>query len=471
MADTDVLAKLRALGDAVRYKSGLSSSMTLDEMASAIRELDSGVMLNHVLQGDAVTLEASATSVRDRACEYMYTLPGVDLPFASKVGAYAFQYCSDLTTVDLPTAQVIGSSAFLHCAKLSDLSIPEVVTIYNNAFDWCVDLSEVTLPECTSAGNYAFQSCSDLTTVNAAKMGSTGEGAFLSCANLKSAFMPMLSTVGTRAFMGCSELSDVYAPNIVTLGQSAFQSCQQLPAMTLPNVSTIGSSAFQGCYRLMTMDLTGIWSIPNLTNANAFDQTPLRNQSAYTGAWGSIYVPAHLWQHIRTYGQWSYMSARFASVAHAEGSLVDAFPEGVSVHTATGVTVEESSAEDGVAALSMTQTGAGNYGVCVQLDGLTNGTCYAVDLDMTVEGASYRTGNYRLGLYASPSPKTNFADYAQWLNNVERDNVQHHYTWTFIATGETGYLDLVTSGLNTGSHAIEITGLTVHEATYSIGGA
>lgn len=469
MADTDVIAKLSALGDAVRYKGGFSDAMTLDEMASRIRGLDSGMALNRLLQGDAVTLEASASSIRDRACEYHYTLPGVSLPFAETIGAYAFQFCSDLTRVDLPAATLIKPSAFYSCQRLTDLSLPSVVTIQDNAFRACTDLSQVTLPACETIGSSAFQQCSDLTRVDAPEAGTIQYAAFFQCSNLSELLAPNATLVGLQAFQNCVDLTRLDLGRLGRVNQSAFQNCQNLSEMALPMLSYVESSAFRDCYRLTGMDLTGIWSVPYLANANAFDQTPLRNNSTYTGAWGSIYVPSQLYPYISTWGQWSYMTSRFASVAHAEGALVDAFPDGVRFPTTSGVTVTESSAGEGVASFTATQSGAGSYGITVALDGLTEGTCYAVGLDLTVAGESYRTGNYRLGLYASPTEKSNFGSYDQWLDNVERDGETHHYTWTFTAIGETGYLDIITSGLNTGSHTIDAANLTVHECTYQIG--
>ena len=137
--------------------------------------------------------------------------------------------------------------------------------------------------------------------------------AFVNCKSLKTINFPEASFVSTAAFSSCTSLEKAILPKCSEVQQNAFSYCPSMSEVSLGNCTFIGSSAFASCHRLISLNLTKCTQVPNLSN-NAFKSTPVANYSGSAGQFGSVYVPASLYDSFRTATNWSSMSARMVSV-------------------------------------------------------------------------------------------------------------------------------------------------------------
>ena len=162
----------------------------------------------------------------------------------------------------------------------------------NYAFAGCFNLTSVDFPNCTSIGRSAFYSCSSLTSVN-----------FSKCVNIEN-----------YAFGGCSKLISINFPSCTSIGFGAFAYCYSLTSVSFPSCTSIGSYGFSCCYNLLSLYLLGS-SIPSLNHINAFTSTPISDYTASTGGvYGSIFVPASLYNSYIAATNWSVYSSRIVSV-------------------------------------------------------------------------------------------------------------------------------------------------------------
>ena len=140
-----------------------------------------------------INLDNSASFVASSVFGGNKTIQTVNLPYATRVGNYAFQECSSLSQVSLPVCEYIGSNAFYRCISLSQMSLPVCTHIGVYAFVRCSSLSQVSLPVCSYIDNIAFSSCISLSQVS----------------------LPMCSFIGDFAFNNCISFS------IITIGYSS----------------------------------------------------------------------------------------------------------------------------------------------------------------------------------------------------------------------------------------------------------
>lgn len=213
-------------------------------------------------------------------------------PTISSIREYAFYYCSNLTEASFPSCKTVGSRAFYFCSSLTSVSFPNCSYIGDFAFHNC-RITQASFPSCKTIGSSAFQSCTSLTNANFPSCTAIYGSAFQSCSRMTQASFPMLSFIGANAFRSCSRLTDV----------------------SLPNCSTIGSSAFYGCSSLSQVYLFGSQRV--VLSTSAFVITPMSN-SSYLGYFGSIYVPASLYDAYISATNWSLFSARIVSLTSEE---------------------------------------------------------------------------------------------------------------------------------------------------------
>ena len=186
--------------------------------------------------------------------------------------SYAFYSCGSLLTLNISNCNYIGTSAFYFCKKLStNISFSTCTKVETCAFYACWSIPMVSLPECTY--------------------------------------------IGTDAFAICKSLSYAYLPKVSEVLSYTFISCFCLSTVILSSCHFIGGSAFQNCYNLLSLNLTGLSSVPGMNNINAFSSTPISNYTTSTGGvYGSIYVPASLYNSFTTATNWTKYSARIVSV-------------------------------------------------------------------------------------------------------------------------------------------------------------
>ena len=134
MAITD---KLTAIANAIRSKTGITDTMTLDEMSNAIKNIQTGMVTS------------------DNRCA---TIPD-----------YLFFGCTNLSLTELPSGVTsIGIGAFGHCTSLALTELPSGVTsIGARAFENCTNIHSLTFKGTPNAiSKNAFFGCTNLTTIN-----------------------------------------------------------------------------------------------------------------------------------------------------------------------------------------------------------------------------------------------------------------------------------------------------------------
>ena len=159
----------------------------------------------------------------------------------------------------------------------------------------------------TSIGATALNSCSSLTSVNFPLVNSIGNNAFATCRKLTSVNFPLATSIGNSVFMTCSSLTSVNFPLVNSIGSYAFSGCSSLTSVNFPLVNSIGIYAFNGCSNLKSLILRNE-SICNLSNANAFNGTPIASGTGY------IYIPSALVDTYKSASNWSTYANQFRAL-------------------------------------------------------------------------------------------------------------------------------------------------------------
>ena len=251
-----VHSKMTAIADAIRGKTGGTNPLTLDQMATAIAEIQTGG------GGDEMYIALSNDTLSD------YSLPsGVN-----KVRAYLFAGSKNLKTADLSALDVngggtIGSSAFYQCEKLESVVFPSGQTgvqwMGSRAFSGCKSLKEV----------YISVSCT-------------------------------FSTLATYLFADCTALTKFVAPlTRTTQTNGMFARCSALTLVDMMG-GAFGRWYFEHCSSLTTLVLRNN-TVVTLANIDTFQGTPF----ASDGTGGRVYVPAALIESYQTATNWSTLYA------------------------------------------------------------------------------------------------------------------------------------------------------------------
>ena len=184
----------------------------------------------------------------------------------------------------------IWNNAFLDCTQLNSVYITDLAT-------WCgitftsssnplaneADLylngnlvSNVTFANIQTVGNCAFYGCTSIVQVEIPDTVTTlGTYTFSHCVNLQTATISR-NTPGTGAFRECTSLTNVVLEEgFQTTGTNAFYGCTGLTRVSFPStISTISNGAFSGCTNLAIFDFRKSTSVPTLSSATAFRNTP-----------------------------------------------------------------------------------------------------------------------------------------------------------------------------------------------------
>lgn len=272
---------------------------------------------NHAFQYCSGLTTASfplCTLIEENAFQYCSGLTMASFPSCTSIGPSAFQYCSSLTMVSFPLCTSIAGYAFYSCSSLTAASFPSCTTIGTRAFQFCIVLSSVSFPLCTTIGSYAFYDCDNLTEVNFSICKSIVAYTFYDCGGLTTINFPSCSSIGGSAFYRCNNLVATSFPICKTIGAYAFQSCSNLTTLSFPSCSMISNYAFAYCYNLLSLYLLGS-SVATLSNVSVFHSTPISSYTAFTnGVYGSIFVPASLYDSYITATNWLVYSSRIVSM-------------------------------------------------------------------------------------------------------------------------------------------------------------
>lgn len=272
-------AHIQDIAAAIREKNGSSATYKVSQMGAAVRAITSGSGGGQSGDGTDVALSVLRGTISDLS------------PF------------SGLTS--------IRGGAFMNCKSITSASFPACTSIGSYAFNSCTSLTSVSFPACTSIGSYAFASCTSLTSVNFPVCKTISTYTFRSCASLVSANFPVCTSIGTYAFSNCTSLKTANFAACTVVTNAVFYNCSSLKSAVF-SASKFYSSAFTNCSRLMSLTNT-YSSVATLSNTNAFQNTPM-SESSYTGAFGSIYVPASLVASYKAATNWATYAARITSI-------------------------------------------------------------------------------------------------------------------------------------------------------------
>lgn len=133
--------KLTAIADAIRSKTGETGSLTTDQMAEKITNIQTG---DTALTKMLLSRQSSISS-----------LDTTPLNITS-YGKYAFSYIYRLHSVKDDNVTYIGEHAFNDCYDLDNVNFPKTESVSDYAFSGCAQLKTLSLPLCTYVGRYAF---------------------------------------------------------------------------------------------------------------------------------------------------------------------------------------------------------------------------------------------------------------------------------------------------------------------------
>lgn len=306
--------------DTIRSKAGVTGSMTVSQAADAVESISGG--------GGSEDVKAFI----ERGALSLYNSE------ASRVGAQAFlSWTSGLTYVNMLNVTTISTQAFMNCKSLETAIFNNVKSIASQAFNSCIKLESVNMPLLSSAQSNVFANCSALTSVSFPLLDSIQTNLFVKCSTLNNVYLPNASFIGQSAFAYCGELEHAdFLSGVKTIGSSAFQSCSKLQSVNAPVASVVSTGAFSDCtalstatfgsnaliygyaffrcYNLLSLNLLAS-SVCRLSNTTALSSTPIEGYTTSTGGvYGSIFVPASLYDQYISATNWSVFSSRFVSV-------------------------------------------------------------------------------------------------------------------------------------------------------------
>lgn len=254
---------LSDIGNAIRNLNDSSDTYKIEDMAEAIENIPQ---------------EGAWIKINDVAARRI----GENITINTNIGAYAF-YNSDVESV------------VMNCA-----------TIGANAFDACASLKNAEF-------NYTGTGTPTI-----------ANNLFLNCSNLESFKHPYTANIGSNTFQNCSQLGPFFVINCGGVWTSAFQNCAKLQAIDFgPRLAGSGlsrPSMFYGCSILKTLILRGTTNIWEISNTNAFTNTPFA--SGKSGS--TLYVPQALITTYQEATNWSTILAyENNQILPIEGSIYE----------------------------------------------------------------------------------------------------------------------------------------------------
>jgi hypothetical protein len=310
--------KMTAIADGVRTLSGESGKMGLDAMSEKIAIANTTVdgqsdliyQIKVALRGKTAGSGEGAKEEQEKTVNIKENGPTEVIPDENKTLSKV------VINVNVPTQGGNDYELFAGVADRSILNIGSEATqnikqIGNHAFYYCTQLQTANFPVCTEIKSFAFAYCWNLTSVSFPACEYVRTSAFLYCSNFTSISFPAVTYLESYAFAHCNKLSEVTFPVCRTIGPSVFRNCSNLTTATF-SASYIQSSAFTGCSNLMSF--TNMYtSVAALASSKVFYSTPM-STSSYTGAYGSIYVPASLVAAYKAKTNWTVYADRITSI-------------------------------------------------------------------------------------------------------------------------------------------------------------
>lgn len=192
--------------------------------------------------------------------------------------------------------------------EISDASVTSMRGSY--LFDGCSYLTSISLPALsTFPGAMPFSSMTP--NLETATFGVTAIAGtyFLSCTKLREVNLPNCVWIASSAFKQCTSLATISMPSLRSIYQDAFRSAA-LTTASFPSCSMISGYAFGNCSSLRSLYLMGS-VVPSLA-VTAFYMTPLIESTF--GGYGSIYIPASMYDSYMASYTWNQLSSRIVGV-------------------------------------------------------------------------------------------------------------------------------------------------------------
>lgn len=137
---------------------------------------------------------------------------------------------------------------------------------------------------------------------------------------------------------------------------------------------------------------------------------------------------------------------------------------GVVISALNGVYPITNSVVNNVGSLSASESSAGFEGFNIALPNLTVGTTYTINFDFQYTDAEWM-GSYRSGVKIRDTNYSDFTNWTDWTENIDRDLLKHNHQMTFTATAATMYLSFNVCGLSDArTNYFEISDLYVEAA-------
>ena len=290
--------ELTSLASAIRTAAGISSSLIFNSgYISGISSIKGALSLVDFINGNPIGVSG--------------TFSNNDI---TKINSGAFAYCSSMTEVNLPNCETVADNAFRNCTFLSSINLPKCINISTAAFSNCNRLSSINLPLASNIGNYAFANCVSLSQVSLPACSYiSANSVFYNCTTKLYVDLPACTSLGSYVFQYAYGLESVSLPVCSSIGDRTFTFCRKLSYLNLPKCGFIGSYAFCSCYNLLSLYLGGS-SLCTLLSTSAFKSTPIGGYTTSTsGVYGSIFVPASLYDSYISATNWVTYSDRFVS--------------------------------------------------------------------------------------------------------------------------------------------------------------
>ena len=121
----------------------------------------------------------------------------------------------------------------------------------------------------------------------------------MNCTKLETLILPKVTTL-TGTCTGCTSLKHCDFKSVTMIQSSSFYNCKSLERIEFPaKVTQVHASVFQNCTKLTAVIFSGCTSVPSLSNANSFTNTPIANGTGY------IYVRKSLLSKWKAATNWA----------------------------------------------------------------------------------------------------------------------------------------------------------------------
>lgn len=313
MAITDysleLKSELTALADSIRSKSGVSGTLTVAQMKTAVDGISGGgggdsggqylvqvidydgtvLKQDHLNEGDTFTLPEAPT--RDSRLVFQsWSSPVSIVNNAVTVGnsditiGPMYKTVSGATEFDITLTKVTGKTVtFQNLTGMTSIDWGDEITnnslshTYADEGDYTIKIYGLTSlgqyifsqsssnmnyfcksarisENVTSLGMSCFQCCCSLSNITLSdNINSIASSCFYKCQSLTMLVIPQgVSTLSYACVYECRSLKNIVLPtSITTIGGSAFFSCFSLERITIPaGVTSLGISIFQNCYAI-----------------------------------------------------------------------------------------------------------------------------------------------------------------------------------------------------------------------------